>query len=268
MFTRFFLLMLFSFALNGASISYQNGSRFGDCLIAYLHAKWLSYQYDLPLVYKPFHYSSELAMDEKEGRQAKGPLVPLRHMLQIQKTTPFVYEVPYFPESPTESGTLFHVDWKDSKFRKMAREMIAPKRPLQIVRPPVEMVSIAIHIRDGGSYVHDFDVKEKWPYKAPPLEFYLEGFQKIVKLYEGRPIYCHLFTDAEEPAQLAESFRQLAPHVTFGFRESGNHHDQNVLEDFFSLFEFDILIRPESNFSMVPSLLHDYEIVYSPISVH
>ena len=38
----------------------------------------------------------------------------------------------------------------------------------------------------------------------------------------------------------------------------------NVLEDFFSLFNFDILIRPQSNFSIVPSLLKDYAIVYAP----
>ena len=38
----------------------------------------------------------------------------------------------------------------------------------------------------------------------------------------------------------------------------------NVLVDFFSLFQFDVLIRSQSNFSLIPSLLHDFALVYSP----
>ncbi len=52
--------------------------------------------------------------------------------------------------------------------------------------------------------------------------------------------------------------------IEFDFRKTGNRHDANVLEDFFSLFLFDILIRPDSNFSLVPSLLHDYAILVTP----
>src|SRR5271169_5509481 len=40
--------------------------RFGDQLIAYMHAKWLSYRHDIPLLYKPFIFSHELLLDEKE----------------------------------------------------------------------------------------------------------------------------------------------------------------------------------------------------------
>jgi hypothetical protein len=36
------------------------------------------------------------------------------------------------------------------------------------------------------------------------------------------------------------------------------------LEDFFSLFQFDVLIRPQSNFSLIPSLLHDYALLCFP----
>ena len=42
------------------------GGRLGDQLIAYMHAKWVSYLYDIPLLYKPFHYSNDLVLDDKE----------------------------------------------------------------------------------------------------------------------------------------------------------------------------------------------------------
>ncbi len=54
------------------------------------------------------------------------------------------------------------------------------------------------------------------------------------------------------------------PNVSLHYRKEENHHTKNVLEDFFSLFHFDVLIRPRSNFSIVPQLLHDYAIVYYP----
>ena len=53
--------------------------------------------------------------------------------------------------------------------------------------------------------------------------------------------------------------------ILFGYRKVGNHHAKNVLEDFFSLFNFDILIRPRSNFSVVPSLLSDYALLCYPV---
>ena len=53
--------------------------------------------------------------------------------------------------------------------------------------------------------------------------------------------------------------------INFTFREV-NSCGKNVLEDFFSFFHFDVLIRPQSNFSIIPSLLHDYAVVYSPAS--
>ena len=52
--------------------------------------------------------------------------------------------------------------------------------------------------------------------------------------------------------------------VKFNYRKLNNFHKKNVLEDFFSFFNFDILIRPQSHFSMIPSLIHDFAIVYSP----
>lgn len=56
-----------------------------------------------------------------------------------------------------------------------------------------------------------------------------------------------------------------ASRISFNYRKTGNRQDANVLEDFFSLFNFDVLIRPESNYSIVPALLHDYMIVCSPV---
>ncbi|MFA5306719.1 MAG: hypothetical protein WC365_04680, partial [Candidatus Babeliales bacterium] len=43
-----------------------SGGRFGDNLLCYVHAKWISYKYHIPLLYFPFEYSSHLVFDEAE----------------------------------------------------------------------------------------------------------------------------------------------------------------------------------------------------------
>jgi hypothetical protein len=68
-----------------------------------------------------------------------------------------------------------------------------------------------------------------------------------------------------DPERIVASLqRSVDPSVKFAYR-SKNGHDKNVLQDFFSLFNFDILIHPQSNFSLVPSLIHDFAMVYFPV---
>ncbi|HEV7737800.1 MAG TPA: hypothetical protein VGO47_10580, partial [Chlamydiales bacterium] len=56
-----FSLFLHSLCANPDStqaITYEfSGGRFGDNLLAYFHAKWVSYKYNIPFFYKEFPYS-------------------------------------------------------------------------------------------------------------------------------------------------------------------------------------------------------------------
>ena len=265
-----FVFMISALTAQAAAITYDfSGGRFGDNLISYLHAKWISYHYDLPLLYRPFLFSSDLVMAEKELKEvsSSGPKMPLRHLGFLKKDTSCLYSISYFPENPEERPFWhipFIVDWEDPQFRKMAREMIAPRTPLYLTKPPESTVNIAIHVREGGGFDTDH-TRVNAPLKLPPIEFYVEGLLKIISLFEGKAIYCHLFTDAIDVESIANVFIQAAPQIQYGYRKAQNFHALNVLEDFFSFFEFDILIRPQSNYSMVPALLHDFAIDYAPM---
>ncbi|MDE3045937.1 MAG: hypothetical protein KGJ02_04765 [Verrucomicrobiota bacterium] len=268
----FFLLFLRSLFPTEIAVTYQfSGGRLGDNLLSYLHAKWFSYKKNIPLIYKPFPYSNELMLDVYEtfadvsrpvirNFKAQGPL----HSSRL----PILYTCPYFPEDPWElthhQWFSFPVDWKNPEFRALARQIIAPKKQLDLVTPPSHTLNIALHIRQGGGFDHSH-VYLDMPLKLPPLSFYVEGLQKVIALFPNKPIYCYLFTDAQDPALLAEQIQNQLPRpILFDYRHTDNQHDKNVLEDFFSLFQFDVLIRPQSNFSLIPSLIHDYAVVYSP----
>ncbi len=252
-----------------------SGGRFGDQLLSYLHAKWISYHYQIPLLYEPFYYSSLLVLDDRE-RPYQPRLfrwkVPLNEYTPINPSPCFstAYVAHYFPEDSEEKLTYsyFDVDWKDEGFRKLAREYLSPKQPIETVATHAHCVNVAIHVREGGGFDSDH-TRYYAPKKLPPMEFYVEALLKIRELFPEQELYCHVFTDALCPQDLVDILRasiQDDPLVSFGCRTENNRHDTNVLEDFFSLFNFDALIRPQSNFSIVPSLLKDYSVLIFPKS--
>jgi hypothetical protein len=97
------------------------------------------------------------------------------------------------------------------------------------------------------------------------LSFYIEAINKALEILPERSIYCYVFTDAKDPASLVQQIqKQVRGDIQFDYRKENNFYNRNVLEDFFSLFAFDVMIRSQSNFSIVPCLLKDYALVISP----
>ena len=272
----FISIMFFTNNSNAAGVTYSfSGGRFGDNLLSYLHAKWISYQYQIPLIYNPFPYSSELMLDIHEIRDAStmqfAKTIQLSNKnAKINRHSSVLYCCPYFCEDKWELQKnpqySFPVDWKNEEFRSIITTLISPKNKLELLHPPKDAISIAMHIRDGGG----FDVanhKQILPLKTPPLHFYIDSLLKVLDLFQGHKTYCYFFTDAENPKEIERQLNQMLPpsiDITFHYRNSYNHHDINVLEDFFSLLNFDVLIRAVSNYSIVPSLIHDYAILCYP----
>lgn len=259
-----------------SAITYNfSGGRLGDNVLAYLHAKWLSYYYHFPFLYKPFPYSSELNMDDEELLYSEEVQKYRREIVLSRKTPqPFgnnsVFVCPYFPEIEwelkKENYFTFPVAWKDKEFRDRVLHMISPKKPLNLLYPPDDVLNIAIHMREGGGF-DDEEHKFKHPLKTPPVTFYSDSLRKVFDMFPGQSIYCRVFTDAADPQAWIDKILAALPKnapIQFFYRTEGNKHDSNVLEDFFSLFNFDILIRAESNYSIVPALIHDYAVVCYP----
>ena len=271
-------------------ITYElSGGRLGDNLIAYLHAKWLSHVHGIPLLYKPFEFSSDMVLSKTdlpiENIDLSSCILhKYRKGMSIEKTSDnisTVYVVHYFPESSWEKtwGTrhngkswvdIFDVNWNDSVFKTLAREAITPSKPLKLVIPPENTLSIAIHFREGGGFDTNIDALNL-PLKFPPFEFYVEALRTICRSSQSQKIYCYLFTDAQEPGLWAEKIQKAIgqnQNIIIDYRKTNNNHNQNILEDFFSLFTFNILIYPQSNFSMVAALIHNYQSTYTLSSDH
>lgn len=271
-------------------ISYNfSGGRFGDCLITYLHAKWLSYKYQLPLAYIPFQFSDQLALHQIERQY---DTAKFKKSFSLGTETPFkklsqqtpkeriknkeLYSINYFPESPSErgpnyTGAYIEVNWNDPEFKKIIADSIKPIGSLHLITPPKDRVSIAIHW-SRGSGEDTAETQNYYPCKVPPEEFYVSQLLKVCRHYANKPLYIYLFTDDKNPLALQEKLltkiksEGITQDILFGKREEKSIHP--VLEDFFSMAQFQCLIRSESHFSIVAQLIGNHELVIGPSRFH
>jgi hypothetical protein len=255
---------------------YGNKGRFGDHLMAYMRAKWISYQYDIPLYYRPFALGDDLVLSQEDAHLTRevSKRVDRKITWNGEKNSKgkgrfTLYVAPYFPESQFEREVgdwpYFEVDWNDAGFRRELKRVVAPLEPLPKLEIPEGYVGVAAHVRKGGGFDPGI-VIDAMPLKFPPEGFYLQQIRALSKRFEGKPLYVYLFTDDPNPRAIVERLTtELGDvDVTFGYRQEGNTHYSHVLEDFFAMMQFSCLIRPDSNFSIAASKVGDYQVVISP----
>lgn len=272
-------------------ISYMfSGGRFGDCLVTYLHAKWLQYKYKLPLAFKPFEFSDLLAMseiekqyDESQFKAVKShgnesPFTTLSRKSEEQRKSELVlHNIHYFPESPSERGPHYRgayikVDWSDPGFRAEIAKTLKPNVDLNLVTPPVDRFSIAVHWRKGSG--EDLNITQNYyPAKFPPDQFYLDQLVKICRMNSSKKLYIHLFSDHKDPQILIDKIKQaikqagLTCDIEFALRTCETTK-YPVLEDFFSMAKFDCLLRSESAFSIASQFIGHHKLVIGPTHFH
>lgn len=270
-------------SIEPVGVTYElNGGRFGDNLLAYIHAKWASFQYGIPLLYRPFPYSEELRLEKYDERLQgnrdkkffyrsilkKGDL--LENFFLSDQTKSTLYIIPYFPESEWElelehNYPYFKVDWDNLEFVSLLKKMIAPRRKIPRFCLPKDKISVALHIRTGDGF-DDLATIHHFTLKFPPIHFYIKQLQRLVQLFENEQLYVHVFSDAFEIRKIVSEIQShFDPEkVQFGFRNEGNEWVRNVIEDFFALTQFQASIHGESNFAFCAGAIADYLIEIIP----
>ncbi|OGN65177.1 MAG: hypothetical protein A3E80_01305 [Chlamydiae bacterium RIFCSPHIGHO2_12_FULL_49_9] len=265
----------------GSAVSYTlSGGRFGDNLLAYAHGKWISYILDVPLIYTPFPYSHLLALDRTLPPQAS-----IERVLTLQSEGDFLnlwnidsergpirIDIPFYPETSQDFDTpncfpvWTQVNWDDPKFSAQLQREIAPLIPIPKFDLPADCMTVAVHVRTGeGEESSWARFTALWPMKGPPPAYYINALHLLAKNIP-KPLYVYLFTDYSNPAAILALFAASCKglDIEFDCRKLGNTPNRNVLEDFFSMAQFDCLIRSDSSYSLMASKLFPYQIVASP----
>jgi len=279
-----------------SAVSYNfSGSkgRLGDNLIAFSHALWVSYKRNTPLLYKPFKYSDDLVLSTLhipfgsiEDHNFKDVITFPKHrgkkldIFSLNTESDILYIVPFFSYKKAKSFH-FDVNWEDEGFVKILRKEVAPLIEVQSVDIPEGRLAVAVHIRTGDGHDRTYQLRtgetsyfrkryydRKLPLKFPPNSFYIEQIRRMSEELNDQPIYVHIFTDHSNPKYFAELFTEQVgkSNITYGFREQGNMHNANVLDDFFAMATFEYFIRGDSNFAIMAEKLSHWKISIYPVA--
>lgn len=247
-----------------------SGGRFGDHLLSYAKAKWLSRVYNIPVLYLPFPYSDQLVLHEQEDMFTVESIQLFSSVTHLPLSTDYTLHNDNNTLYVSHWKTEVVIDWFDTDFIAELKKNIAPCIELETVTIPDCCVSIAVHVRNGGTFAGDTDEeKERCSLRFLPDEFYIAQIQRLAEMFSQDNLYVHIFTDHSEPAVLVEKFNNALnnPRITFGYREKDNSHNTNVLEDFFSMMNFNCLIRAGSHFSRFVQRLGKNKVVIYPESI-
>lgn len=264
------------------AISYTlSGGRFGDNLIAYFHAKWIAYKYNLPFLYFPFPFSDQFAMDNRDPclntYLTRGKVLTISNEKQITNAAPnsTILSIPYSPECRVDylrlpAGWLpyIKVDWDDPKFKAEIVKCLTPKKPIKTLNLPRNIVTLGVHVRRGGG-VDNYEFSRKnWPLKFPPDSYYIQQIRRVAAIFNNRPLYVFIFTDSLEPKEIVKKYQKILdnPNIKLTCRENGNSPHNNILNDFLSMTKFDCFIRCQSSYSIMATMLANHSIMIAPLN--
>jgi hypothetical protein len=157
------------------------------------------------------------------------------------------------------------VNWDDLRFLNELRALLSPVDQMPSITLPSGYISVALHMRTGIGFDSE-ELPSHFPLKCPPFNYYIKALELVSILFD-QPLYVFIFTDHPNPPELQQKLSSIFSgyKIRFDCRRSDNAHDKNVLEDFFALGQFECLIRPDSNYSLIASKIFSHKVVISPL---
>ncbi len=277
---------------NQAITYFWGGGRFGDKIISYTTAKWISYKHNIPLLLKPFKYSLMLRLGREEKKYSKEIMQQFEEVMPIESGQDIIAHAKdnvifesrggnfYINGSSCIEEIVGHM-LQDQHFMTELKHMLQPMVPLSQIKLPQDKVTVAVHIRKGGGFDQSlssiqyyrnniinkrFYADQRWPLKFPPEQYYVDQIKKISTLLDDAPLFVYIFTDDRSPSRLVNRIKKAVNknNIAFGCRKRGNVHNAHVVEDFYNMACFDCLIRSCSNFAVAAQLLGNHKVIIYP----
>ena len=169
------LLLFFNGIYADSAVTYLStkkwGGRLGDMLLMYTKAKWVAYTHNLPLLYKPFTYSDQLALHDRnipyEDLKDKGftevETKDLAIFKNLESHNNTIYTVHYYFQLEHWGDYQKKYDgqeimawpeiYTDPLFISELKKDIAPRDGNMICLDlPTDKITVAVHIRTGGGF--------------------------------------------------------------------------------------------------------------------
>lgn len=273
------LISSYSWCHTNSGITYGfSGGRFGDNILTVAHSVYLSHCLGLPVIYRPFPFSEylQLSIDPSmlQANKHRKQLLDLssrKNYLNLFKNwlnglpSNVSILLPYYGDDVEEKALQMQVNWNDADFLQKLRNLISPLISIPTYEILPGKMSVALHVRTGVGYDVARNVQFVDPFKIPPRQYYIDAL-KLLHQALGSPLHIYIFTDDPDPEMVLQEFQKEFQSYPFLFSRprKASINNLDVLEDFFSLGQFECLIRSNSNFSYTASRLFAYRAAISP----
>ena len=187
---------------------------------------------------------------------------------------------------------MFKCSIEQANFGQEIAQLLMPKKTFDY-QLPHDIVTVAMHMRKGGGYDKPLAsdlyrptkpvqgagkktcryayVDRNEPYKFPPEQYYLDQLIFLHTLLDRQPLYVHLFTDDQNPQDIADRIQTKLhevgiTNIFITYRKDINRHDMNIIEDIYAMSKFDYLIKSESHYPWIAQMIGKHKAIFSPIS--
>jgi len=264
--------------------------RFGDQLCHVFHALLTSYQLHIPFLYTPLSKECNVLFSEhpffkmteppshkvyhvKRGQPFQNPMSVNRYINKVH--SPAIYMIHGL-------GSQILTLANKSQFSMWLRQIITQPKHLNLALPPKDgSISVAVHLRKGSGpcKLDQKALAGLTSWKMPnntfglasekflPEAYYIAQIRYLANKFHNKQLYVFLFTDSPLPELLCKEFSQKINKENVALHSRQNNPDQHetgVLDDFFSILHYDVLVRSYSHFALAAEILGDHQLILSP----
>ncbi|HSX10722.1 MAG TPA: hypothetical protein VLF94_03275 [Chlamydiales bacterium] len=271
------------------AISYEGGDRFGDRLSTYAQARYLSYVTGIQFLYRPFCYTDQATIDfQALPYDEVAPKYRLVFRICSAKTLADFYAKaanPYTPPTlfifeyaPTDisewendrtRSALLNIPWRDERFAAYLKQCLVPNVPIPDLRKEGRL-NVADHVRTlSGADTIDTSIYYL-PLKHPTLDYHKSQIKKVYEWNQKKPMHVFLFSDTKKPQELLAQFRNcfLGYDILFDIQFLDKPDTDHVIQDFFAMQKFNVIIATQSNFSMMAWRFGSPDMVIFPVHLN
>lgn len=278
-----------------------SGGRLGDNLVAYARCKYLSWKYSISMLYLPFNYSNKFVFHTKDQsitperkQQFEQQVMIVDNETVLNNPQPNTLYIAKYIGKKLYRESLVEFCLENSEFRSMLISLVQPMRRSDALELPEDVVTIAVHVRKAGNsdppmmseQIYEFDWYHSnieqygkippargWAdtggheLKFPPEQYYIDLISFVSELLGNVPIYVYIFTNFQ-PTKLLQRIQTAVDKENILFecekKEINLNNSNIILKNLFEITQFDILIRADSNFSLVADLIGNHVVCISP----
>ena len=272
----------------------QHGGRFGDQILYYIKGEMLADKYGLDLYLCTRHnrgrelYQLALARhhphyNRRIRRQFERVIsIQNESQINVNSNVRTLHIINFYIKA---ENVFDYIDTHPLFLQKL-KKMINPRVSIPSLNLPEDKITVAVHVRKGIGHdpplasqqqyadhhnlvtyntYHKYISDQKYPFKFPPDQYYIDQIIKLSELLDDQPLYVYLFTDHPRPETLIATYKKAInkPNIIFDCRKN-NNYARHVLYDFFGMIQFDCFIRGGSNFSIGAQLIGNHRMVIYP----